>query len=259
MAGLTNYAEEKALEHFLAGVAYTPASSVFVGLFTTAPDDAGANGVEVSTGGYQRQACTFGAYASRRIASNVALSFPAGADWGSIPAYGIWDASTGGNLLSSGTIVPAQNVTAGQTFPLASGEVVIELTVLGPSLAEKILNLLFKNTAAAGLAGSLYAHLTTTAPNNDGTGGTYLSASGYTPQAVSFAQFVNGRCNLAADAVFSNSIPAAWGTLPAWVLRDNVSPSSGNFLAVGELSPLPTLGIGAPAVLVANSSFVGLD
>jgi hypothetical protein len=261
MAGLMNYAEEKALEHFLvSGQTYTPAATVYVGLDTVAPDDAGAGGVEVTAGGYARQAVTFGSYASRRIASNVALTWTPSADWGVVTAYRIWDAASGGNALSSGLVTPNPSVVNGQPFSLSSGEVVVELTGgIGPSLAQKILELLFKNTAAATLAGSLHAHLVSVAPDNDGAGGTYLSASGYSSKPATFAQYASGRCNLASNIEFSAAIPASWGTIPAWVLRDNAASGSGNFLGVGALSPLPTLGIGAQAVLLAASTFVELD
>ena len=70
MAGnLSNYLENKLLDHFLATTSYTAPSNVYVALMTVAEDDTGTAGTEVSGGSYARQTATFDAAAAvqRRI------------------------------------------------------------------------------------------------------------------------------------------------------------------------------------------------
>jgi hypothetical protein len=60
MAEFTDYLENKIIDHMLRNQAYTPPSTVYVALFTTATGDDGS-GTEVSGGSYARQAVTLGA------------------------------------------------------------------------------------------------------------------------------------------------------------------------------------------------------
>jgi hypothetical protein len=261
MAGLTNYAKEKILEHFFnAASTYTAPTTVYLGLDTVLGTEAGG-GTEVVGTGYVRAAITFGAYASRRIASDVQVNFAAGSAWGTVVGFRIWDQASGGNAMAFGRVQPSTIIGAGDAYSLGAGEVIIDLAntfPFGPFLAQRILEHLFRNAGYSTLAGSLWMHLVTTRPDNDGVGGVALSASGYSSKAATFAAYASGRCFLSSDISFSASAPAAWGTIPAWVLRDNAAFGSGNFLAVGDLSPVPTFATGAPVVLDAASTFIGL-
>ena len=57
MAEFTDFLENKIIDHMLRNQAYTPPTTVYVALFTTATTDAGG-GTEVSGGAYARQAVT---------------------------------------------------------------------------------------------------------------------------------------------------------------------------------------------------------
>jgi hypothetical protein len=79
-----------------------PSGSVYMALFTAAPSDTGG-GTEVSGGTYARQpvtlsaAITTGGLSSK--SNSTTITYPvATAAWGTIVAYGIYDAATGGNL-----------------------------------------------------------------------------------------------------------------------------------------------------------------
>lgn len=77
----------------------------YLALFTVAGTDAGTGFTEVSGGSYARASITLSEFNSNNaapfvLANNAAISFPtATASWGNIVAFGIYDASTGGNLL----------------------------------------------------------------------------------------------------------------------------------------------------------------
>jgi len=100
MSALSDYLENKLLDHALGTAAYTM-PTVYVALYTSDPTDADT-GTEVSGGGYARQTVTFNA-ASGGSASNAGdITFPqATADWGTITHIGLRDAATGGNTRSS--------------------------------------------------------------------------------------------------------------------------------------------------------------
>ena len=118
MSSFSNYLVNKLLDHVFNGVAYTPPSAVYLALYTVAPTDAGG-GTEVSGAGYARLEVDFTAAASQAIENSADLTFTAsGGNFGEVVAVGIFDALTGGNLLSWDEITPATiNDTDDLNFP----------------------------------------------------------------------------------------------------------------------------------------------
>lgn len=126
MAGnLTNYLENKLLDHFLGTTAYTMPSPVYVALFTVAPGDAGG-GTEVTGGSYSRKTATFTA------ASGGATSNSANIDFTGMPAattvaIALFDNLTGGNMLVHGTLTTNKQTDAGDTLRIATGDLDISI------------------------------------------------------------------------------------------------------------------------------------
>jgi hypothetical protein len=126
MAGnLSNYLENKLLDHFLGTTSYTMPTPVYVGLYTVAPSDSSA-GTEVTGGSYARQTATFSA------ASSGATSNAANIDFTNMPsatvvAIGISDALTSGNLLVWGTLTANKSLDAGDTLRIATGDLDISI------------------------------------------------------------------------------------------------------------------------------------
>lgn len=126
MADFSDYLENELLDHVFRNAAYTPAAAVYLGLFTAAPSDAGG-GTEVSTGGYAREAITFGAASGGAISNTSAVEFTAsGGNFGTITHVGIFDAATTGNLLAWKAIT---NVTIndGDTLNFPIGDIDVAL------------------------------------------------------------------------------------------------------------------------------------
>lgn len=101
MSDLSDYAETNLVDHLLGTNPMTSPSTVYVGLFTAAPSDAGG-GTEVAGNGYAREAVTFGAATSPGgVASNTGtITFTAnGGNWGTITHAGVFDQLTTGELL----------------------------------------------------------------------------------------------------------------------------------------------------------------
>ena len=89
MSGWTDTVEQALLNHFLTDPAYTPPATMYIGLSTTTPTEAGGNFTEetVGVGGYARVST-------------------AAADWSA----------------ASGTAPAVKTTTATKTFPTASAD-----------------------------------------------------------------------------------------------------------------------------------------
>lgn len=118
---MSDYLENKLLDHSTGKTAYTKPDATYCALYTAAPSDSGG-GTEVSGGAYARQAVTWGNAASGTIANSAAIEFPtATASWGAVTHYGIHDASTGGNLLYWGALDESKTVGSGDSVSVAVG------------------------------------------------------------------------------------------------------------------------------------------
>ena len=123
----SNYLENELLDHVLGGSAYTSPSAIYVALSTGSFND-DASGTELSGNGYTRKAITFGTASSGSIASNSAVEFDtATGSWGSVGFFGLFDASTGGNLLYHGAFTSAKTIATGDILKIASGSLTVSL------------------------------------------------------------------------------------------------------------------------------------
>lgn len=132
MAGFSNYLENALLDHVLGNTAYSAPATTYISLHTSDPGDTGAN--EVSGNSYARVSATNNTTnwpnASSGSKSNgTTFTFPAatGAGWGTVSHFGIWDASSAGNNLFSGSLSASQSVPAGVTASFNSSTMTITL------------------------------------------------------------------------------------------------------------------------------------
>lgn len=126
MAGnLTDYLENKLIDHFLGTTTYTKPSSVYVGLYTVAPSDSSA-GTEVTGGSYARQSASFTASSGGATSNSSNIDFT-GMPACTVVAIGISDASTSGNLLLWGTLSSNKALDAGDTLRISSGDLDISI------------------------------------------------------------------------------------------------------------------------------------
>ena len=102
MAGFSDYLENEILDHIFGVGSYT-APSIYVALYTSAPSDSGG-GTEVSGNNYARVLHSSWTTASGGATSNSgAITFPTPSGvWGTVTHFGLFDASTSGNLLGWG-------------------------------------------------------------------------------------------------------------------------------------------------------------
>lgn len=131
MSSFTDYTENLALTFlFTSGTATRP-TAWFVGLFTTAPTDAGG-GTEVSGFGYARiSAGTIsGSGTATTFTNAAAIEFAAasGGNFGTIVYAGIFTASTGGILLAGSNLTTAKAINDGDIFRIPANSLSITLT-----------------------------------------------------------------------------------------------------------------------------------
>lgn len=131
MAGsMTDFLENKILEHTLGKTSYTMPAGCYVALFTANPSDTGG-GTEVSGGAYARQqvlAAGWAAASGGSISNSADITFPvASASWGTITAIAIFDALTVGNMLWWGTLSTSKAIATNDQFKIAASNLTITL------------------------------------------------------------------------------------------------------------------------------------
>ena len=133
------------VDWLLRGQAFTPPSTgVYVALFTAAPTDAGG-GTEVAGNGYARVsvANSLAAWAGTQAAAsttassgtngttsnNATISFPTPtpAGWGTVVAFGVFDAATLGNLLFYAPLTVSKTINAGDAVTFAAGALSLQI------------------------------------------------------------------------------------------------------------------------------------
>lgn len=127
MAAMSNYLENALINATLRNTSYTSPASVFVALFTTDPTDAGT-GTEVSGGSYARQAATFTSPSNGSSTLAADVTFPtATGNWGTVTHFGIYDASTSGNLLYHGALNNSKNIQTGDILRIQVNNLTVTL------------------------------------------------------------------------------------------------------------------------------------
>lgn len=133
MTAMSDYLENKVIDHILRGQAFTAPATIYVALLTAAPSDAGG-GTEVTGGSYARVAVTSGLtqWAGTQSAgsttassgtggttsNNAAVTFPAPtANWGVVTHFAIYDAATAGNLLIQSALTTSKTINSGDAAP----------------------------------------------------------------------------------------------------------------------------------------------
>jgi len=122
MSAMSDYLENEILDHILGTGAYTMPSNVYVGLSTGSFNDDNS-GAELTGNGYARVAITFGAAASAVASNNAAVEFPAASgSWGTVSHFGLFDASSSGNLLIHGALTASKVIDTGDILKIATGD-----------------------------------------------------------------------------------------------------------------------------------------
>lgn len=127
MGAMSDYMEGKVVDSFLRNTAYTPAASVYVGLFESDPGE-GTGGTETSYTGYARQVSTWTAIDGSGQTKNVgALTFPANGNASAsvtITHLVVFDALTTGNRLLYTALTAPKTLSVGDVLSFAANAIV---------------------------------------------------------------------------------------------------------------------------------------
>lgn len=127
MSGFSDYLENEIIDHVFAGAAYTAPASLYIGLYISAPSDAGG-GTEVSGGSYARESVTFTTAASGATSNSANVEFAtATANWGTITHAAVFDAVSGGNMLAWGALTTSKTINNGDVFRIIANDFDITL------------------------------------------------------------------------------------------------------------------------------------
>ena len=123
MSAMSDYLENKLLDHILSTTAYTAPSNVYLGLSIASMGEDAA-GTELSGNGYARVAVAFDAASGGTTDNTAVVDFPActGSNWGAVAYWSIWDASTGGNMLLHGAFTSAKTIEVNDVLRVAAGD-----------------------------------------------------------------------------------------------------------------------------------------
>jgi len=130
MSGFSDYWENKVLDHIFGKGSYTP-PTIYVGLSTTDPTDAGSGLAEPSDNGYTRVQTSTSDWntasnGSLDNASDIAFNQATG-NWGTITHFALFDAGTAGNILAYGALSQSKSISESDTARFKAGDLDISL------------------------------------------------------------------------------------------------------------------------------------
>lgn len=119
----SNTFETHVLNYVFTSTSVTRPTAWYLALFTSNPDE-DASGTEVSTSGtaYARQSASF-TVSGNQATTSAAIEFPtATASYGTVTHVGVFDASTGGNLIAYSALSTSKAVGTGDVFRVPAGD-----------------------------------------------------------------------------------------------------------------------------------------
>ncbi len=102
MPGFSNATEAAILDCYFNQTNITAPTAIYHALFSSAPDDAGSGGTELSGNSYARVDVTakFSAASGGAVTNDAAIDFPtATGAWSAVVAWGLYTASSGGTYI----------------------------------------------------------------------------------------------------------------------------------------------------------------
>jgi hypothetical protein len=199
---MSNFLEALILDsEFGRTASFSFPSTLYIALFTALPNDAGTGGTEVGTSGtgYSRLAIAnsstnFDPAASGIKTNKTAWTFATSSSaWGEIVGAGIYDASSGGNLLWYWEWDQPRVVAANDTMRVEAEEIewtfsstdpVNDDCTLSRAVQEDWLDAVFGYPSAPSVPGTLYAALMTTVPDDEDADGVELTGTNYARSSI---------------------------------------------------------------------------
>lgn len=257
MSALSDYLENKLLDHLLRNTAYTQPATLYFALFTADPGESGVTGeLTIGTGAYARAAITnnnvnfpqCAASGTPTKTNGAAIQFPtATTAWGTVTHWAIYDvASTGTNMLMHGALTTPRYIASGDTPKIAAGALSITISnATSGGLTEyaqrKLLDHVFGGPTYTPAA-TVYSGLGTS------LSGEFISEwteSSYDRKSTTFGAASGGVVSNSGAVTFTTSVLDGTATLNSFGIWDD--PTAGNLLFVGPVSTARTVNNGDTA------------
>ena len=131
MSAKSDYLENKVVDLILGGNAFVSPATIYVALYTAAPNDAGG-GTEVSGYGYARKdvannSTNWPNAVNGMKANGAIIEFAAasGGNWGTVTHFALFDAASAGNMLYYGALTSSKTINDGDQARFAVGTLTV--------------------------------------------------------------------------------------------------------------------------------------
>lgn len=261
MGSLSNYVENKVLDHVLKTTVWIQSENLYVGLSTSDPLDDGSGISEPSDEAYARiQHDVWDVAVSRATENTGTISFDeAASSWGTITHFFITDDETSGNIIAHGALTTPKEINAGISASFQDGVLNVSFKTGGIStyLANAVLDHIFLNTEYTP-ATNIYVALSQNNPIDDGSGLNEPddSTSYIRIQHNSFVDAVDGTSVNISTITYSRAAEN-WGTITHFALFDTLT--SGNLLFYGTINTPPNIVQGNRASFGDGSLNINID
>lgn len=134
--GFAEYSAKKILEHAMGKTSWTMPTNVYVALFIGDPYGAGAELTAPPCTDYARVQTTGASWGTAAFTSPTAsitsaadIDFgTAGADWGTVTHFAIYDNSTGGNMIVAGPLEVSFPIVSGAPVKFPASSLIVRYT-----------------------------------------------------------------------------------------------------------------------------------
>jgi hypothetical protein len=124
----SDYLESKILDHIFSEATFT-APTWYIGLSTADPGEDGSGVAEPADANYARQALGGTTRTSSTVVNDSDITFPtAGAGWGTITHFALFDSASGGNMLASAALTESKTINAGDSAKFSASALQVTLT-----------------------------------------------------------------------------------------------------------------------------------
>lgn len=123
----SNTFETHVLQYVFTTDSVTRPTAWYVGLFTADPTDTGSGATEITGNNYSRVSATF-TVSGDTATTSAAVEFAAATgSWGTISHIGVFDASSGGNLIAHSALTASKAIGTGDVFRIPANDLDITL------------------------------------------------------------------------------------------------------------------------------------
>lgn len=275
-AAMSDYLENKVVNHVLRNTAFSPPANIYLALYTGNPTDTGSGStteidISASAASYQRVRLS-NAFVNPTGGSTsnsaVILFNTATGSWGNVAYIGLVTGSQSGTPASTGSILfygalsGSKTVTTGDTFSIATGDLDVSLTgAYSAYLGNALLNSILNGVSYTSPGDEVWAALYIGDVSIQEAGFREVIAGDYGRVQVggtaAWTAPINGSTVNTGELSFVTSASADWGTVASMALLD--AQTSGNILFSGAFGTPKTVLAGDGFKFIAGAIRIDVD